>query len=168
MVEAAVVGHGGGERPLPGVAERRMAEIVGKRQRLGEILVQRQRSGDVARDLRDFYRMGQAGAVVVAFVEQEDLRLVLQAAERGRVDDAVTVALELGPHGAGRLGIKPPAARRGVRGIGREPLNHHGSPRESAPFPGQFPCSIMGFIHDGHNSNAARILENRPAKRRRH
>jgi hypothetical protein len=46
---------------------------------------------------------------VVALVEQEDLRLVLQAAERGGVNDAVAIALEDAAPVAGRLLVEPPA-----------------------------------------------------------
>ena len=86
--------HLGVERLLAGMAERRVAEIVGQRQRLGEILVEAERAGDGARDLRHFEAVGQPGAVMVALVIDEDLGLVLQAAERGRMDDAVAVALK--------------------------------------------------------------------------
>ena len=40
MIEATPLAHGAIERPLAGMAERRMAEVVRERQRLGEILVQ--------------------------------------------------------------------------------------------------------------------------------
>ena len=46
VVEAAKAGHGGIERPLAGMAEGRMAEIVGERQRLGQILVEPQGPGE--------------------------------------------------------------------------------------------------------------------------
>ncbi len=55
---------------------------------------QRRAPGERAGDLRHLDRVGQPGAVVVAFMRDEHLRLVLQAAEGGRVDDAVAVALE--------------------------------------------------------------------------
>ena len=83
------------ERALAGMAERRMAEVVGKRQRLAQILVEPERARERAGDLRDFQRMGEPGAVVVAFVEDEHLGLVGKPAERGRMDDAVAVAAEI-------------------------------------------------------------------------
>ena len=55
----------------------------------------RERAGDGARDLRDFQRMREAGAVQVALVIDEHLGLVDQPAERGGMDDAVAVALVL-------------------------------------------------------------------------
>src|SRR5580765_4013196 len=48
----------------------------------------------IVRDLRHLERMGEARPVVVALVIDEDLRLVLEPPERGRMDDAVAVALE--------------------------------------------------------------------------
>ncbi len=101
------------ERFLAGMAERRVAEIVGQRQRLGEILVERQRAGDAARDLRHLEAVGEPRAVMVALVIDEDLGLVLQAAEGGGMDDAVAVALERRARRALRLGMKAAAARSG-------------------------------------------------------
>ena len=45
--------------------------------------------------------MRQAGAVQIALRDHEHLRLVLQPAEGRGVQDAVPVALELGPIGIG-------------------------------------------------------------------
>ena len=71
-----------------------MAEIVRQRQRLGEVLVEAERAGQRARDLGHFERVGEPGAVVVALVEDEHLRLVLEPAEGRRMDDAVAIAAE--------------------------------------------------------------------------
>ena len=62
---------------LAGVAERRMAEIMGQRQRLGQVLVQAQSAGDGAGHLRDLNGMGQPGAVEIALVVDENLSLIL-------------------------------------------------------------------------------------------
>src|SRR4029077_1725795 len=104
----------GVERALAGMAERRMAEVVGQRQRLGQIFIDAERAGQRPRHLGDFERMGEPGAVVVALVEHEHLRLVLEASERGRMDDAVAVAAE----GAAALsgGPRGAAARAGAPG----------------------------------------------------
>src|SRR4249920_3323604 len=109
--------HAFGERILAGMTKRRMAEIVRQRDRLDEILVQPQVACDRARDLCDLQRMRQAGAEQVAFVIDEDLRLVFEAPERRGMDDAVTVARELGAAGRTRLGVaaRPRGCR--VRGI---------------------------------------------------
>ena len=42
VVETALLRGGAVERPLPGMAERRMAEVVGKSKRLGQILIDAQ------------------------------------------------------------------------------------------------------------------------------
>jgi hypothetical protein len=47
---------------------------------------------------------------MVALVINENLRLMLKAAERGRVDDAVAVALKRGPRWMLGLRIEPPTA----------------------------------------------------------
>ena len=50
----------------------------------------------------------------------EDLRLVLEAAERGAVDDAVAIALEGQAEGVLRLGVKTAARRQAAHRIGRQ------------------------------------------------
>src|SRR5205823_603855 len=120
--EAAERLHGGVQRLLAGMAERRVAKIVRQRHRLAEILVEPQRTAERAGDLRYFQRMRQARAVVIALVIDEDLGLVLQPPERRRMDDAVAVALK----GAARpsLGLLVQAAAACPRqgGIGRKRL----------------------------------------------
>ncbi len=101
---AAALAHGGVEGLLAGVAERWVAEIVADPDRLGQVLVQPQRPRHGAGDPAGLQGMGEAGAVMVALRRDEDLRLVLEAAERLGVDDAVAVALERRPQGAVRLG----------------------------------------------------------------
>ena len=82
------------ERPLPGMAERRVAEVVSERDGLGKVLVQAQGASDGARDPRRLERVCEPRAVVISLWIDEDLRLVLQAPEGLAVDDAVAVALE--------------------------------------------------------------------------
>ena len=119
MVKPAERGQAGVERALPGMAERRMAEIVRQRQRLGEIFVESKPAGERAGHLRHFEGVGEPRAVMVALVEDEHLGLVLEAAEGGRVDDAVAIAAEGAAAFAGGLGMEPAAALRRVAGIGR-------------------------------------------------
>ena len=71
VVEAAIVRHRRIERPLAGMAEGRVAEIVGERQRLGQVLVEPERARQRAGDLRHLERMGQAGAVVIALIDKK-------------------------------------------------------------------------------------------------
>ena len=57
--------------------------------------------------------MGQTGAEMIALVMDEHLGLVGEAAEGGRMEDTVAVALELGARRRGRLGDQAPGARAG-------------------------------------------------------
>ena len=68
--------------------------------------------------------MGQPGAVVVALVEHEHLRLVLEAAERGGMDDPVAIAPERAAGPARRLRKQPAAAGIGVAAIKRAGGSH--------------------------------------------
>jgi len=77
VIEPAMGLQTGVQRPLAGVTERRMAEIMGQRQGFREILVEPELPGQRAGDLGHLERMGQPGAVMIAFVEHENLRLVL-------------------------------------------------------------------------------------------
>src|SRR5581483_6877520 len=76
--------------------------------------------GDRARDLGDLDRVGEARPVVVALGRDEDLRLVLEAPERGRGDHPLPIALEGRP--VGMLGLSEGAAARrsGQDGVGSE------------------------------------------------
>ena len=129
VIETAIGGEAVVERPLAGMTERRMAEIVRQRQRLGEVLVEAECASKRAGDLRDFERVGEPGPVMIALVEHEHLRLVLEATERGRVDDAVAVAAKGAAAFAGRLRMKPSAALAWVARVGRTAgrgVNRHG------------------------------------------
>ena len=110
------------ERLLAGVAEGRVAEVVAEPDRLGQVLVEAERAGDRAGDPAGLQRVGEAGPVVVALGGDEDLRLVLEAAEGLRVDDPVAVALEGGadagcraPRRGGAQGRTGSPDRRGTR-----------------------------------------------------
>ena len=115
VLEAAELAHAFVERVLPRVAERRVAEIMGEADRLDEVLVQAQRARDRAGDLRDFERVREPRPVEIAFVVDEHLGLVDEAAERRGVNDAVAIALELRAQRRRRLGMAA-AARVGRRG----------------------------------------------------
>ena len=107
VLEAAGIDHV--QRPLPRVAERRVAQIVAETDRLRQILVEPQRAGDGSGKARDLQRVGQARAVVIPLRAQEDLRLVLEAAEGLGMRDAVHVPLEAGADLALRLRLHPAA-----------------------------------------------------------
>ena len=98
-----------GEGVLSGVAEGGVADIVAEGGGLRQVFVQVEGAGDGAGDLGDLQRVGEPGDVVIAGGGDEDLGLVLEAAECLAVDDAVAIALVLG---AGR-GAAPGAPGRG-------------------------------------------------------
>ena len=107
------LGHAGVERVLPGMPEGGVAEIVAKRDGFGEIVVEAERARQRPRDLRHLDGVGEAGAEMIALVIDEHLGLVGEAAEGGRMDDAVAVALEFGPRRRRRLGDTGGGARAG-------------------------------------------------------
>ena len=120
VLEAAVRLHQVVQHAFAGVAERRMADVVREHDRLDQILVRAERARDGARDLRDLERVREPIPEVVALVVREDLRLVLQAAERARVQHAVAVALEHGAIAVLGLGLDPTARVARAHGVGRE------------------------------------------------
>ncbi len=119
VVEAAMGGEAFVERPLAGMPERGMAEVVRQRQCFREVLVEAELPGQRTGDLRHLQRMGQPGAVMVALVEHEHLRLVLEPPERGGMDDPVAIAPERAAGPARRLRKQPAAAGIGVAAIRR-------------------------------------------------
>ncbi len=120
VVEPAVGRHDLFQGILPGMAEGRMAQIMGQGQGLAQVLVQMQIAADGTRDLRNLERMGQPGAEEIALVIDEHLGLVGQPPEGHGMDDAVPVALKGAAGGAVALRMQAPA--RGLRpaGIGRQ------------------------------------------------
>ena len=115
VVEAAMIGHAGVERILAGMAERGVAEVVAERDRLGEVVVNFERTRERPGDLSDLDRVGEPGAKVIALVMDEHLGFVREAAEGGRMDDPVAVALEF----RAGLGRRLRDEARRARGIGR-------------------------------------------------
>jgi hypothetical protein len=119
VVEAPVPGHAGVERVLAGMPERGVAEVVAERDRFREVVVELERPGERPGDLRDLDRVREAGAEMIAAMIDEHLGLVGEAAEGGRMNDAVAVALEFGAGRRGRLGDEARGRARGIGGIGR-------------------------------------------------
>ena len=66
------------------------------------------RARNRARYLAHFQRMSQPRAEMLALMVEENLRLVLQPAESRRMDNPVSVPLELVARRAGRRPIDPP------------------------------------------------------------
>ena len=81
-------------RRLARMAERRVADIMAERDGFREVFIEPQCARNRARNLRDLEAVRHARPIVVAR-DDVDLRLVLETAERLRVQDAVAVALEL-------------------------------------------------------------------------
>ena len=102
------------QRILARMAEGRVPEIVYQRHALGQILIQLEGTRQGASDLRHLDRMRQPGAIVITVLGDEDLRLVLQPTEGGRMDDPVTIALELGARRARPLLIEPSTRFPGI------------------------------------------------------
>src|SRR5437016_4110385 len=91
------------------MSKRRMTEIVCERDCFRQILVQPQRTRDGAADRCHLDGMRQARAQMVAGPVEKNLRLVFQAAERARMNDARTIALKFGAIGVTRLSVLPSA-----------------------------------------------------------
>ncbi len=123
-------GQGLVERGLPGMAERAVAEIVGKGHGLGQVLVDAECPGHGAGDLRHLERVGEPRAEMIALEVHEDLGLVLEATERDRVHDPVAVALVDAAQPARRLRDRAPQASLRGAGIG---LKEHASVRKGPP-----------------------------------
>jgi len=68
VIEPALSGEQLRERVFAGVAERRMADVVAEGERLDEVFVEGEGPGERAGDARDFERVGEPAAVVVALL----------------------------------------------------------------------------------------------------
>ncbi len=134
VLEAAVIPHAGIERILAGMAERRMSEVVGEGDGLGQVLVEAHRARQGAGNLRHLDAVSEAGAEEIAFVIDEDLRLVFQAAKRGGMDDPIPVALVFAARGRRWLRMHPPLGVRLADGIGGR-FNHGSTPRWLRVYP---------------------------------
>jgi hypothetical protein len=119
-------GIGGGsavgliERILTGMAEGRVAQVMGQRYRFAQILVQTEPARHRTRHLSHLERVGETRAKEVTLVVEEDLGLVDQAAKGGTVHDAVAVALEFVAVWIRRQGIATPARSFRQARTGRE------------------------------------------------
>jgi hypothetical protein len=91
------------KRLFTGVAEGRVAYVVGEGEGFREFLVEAESGGDGAGDLGDFEGMSEAAAEVIggktAGVAREDLGLSGKAAERSGVENAGAIASKRGPIG---------------------------------------------------------------------
>ena len=120
MVKAAVIFHQTVEFALARMAKGGMTEIMGKSNRLGEILIESECSRHRATDRGNLNGMRQAGAVVIPFAIEEDLRLAIQTAEGGAMDDAISVSLKAGAKGMFRFGSVATSALAGLLSVGSQ------------------------------------------------
>ena len=116
MLEAALVDLV--QRPLSGVAEGRVPQIVPQGDGLRQILVEPQGPGHRPRKPRHLQGVGQAGAVVIPLRLEEDLGLVLEAAKGLGVGDPVNIPLEAGANVALRFRVQPTPAVLGEHAVG--------------------------------------------------
>ncbi len=93
---------------------------MGQRNGFGQFFVDAQAARQRARDLRHFQAVPSARAEQIAFMVDEDLRLVFQASERRAMDDAVAIALEFAAVLRRRFGMGAAQAARGIGGVGRQ------------------------------------------------
>ena len=82
------------ERTLSYMPIGSMPQIMPQGDCFGQVFVQAQRPGDCSRYLGNLKRMRQAGAVMITFRRQKNLRFEFKPPERFTVDDSVTIPLE--------------------------------------------------------------------------
>jgi hypothetical protein len=101
------------------MAERRVTEIVRQRKGFGQIVIEAERAGNRASDLANFDRMGEARAIMIAFMRHENLCLMGKPAKSARMQNPVAVALKFRARRGNRFGKAPAAAFGRIGGIGR-------------------------------------------------
>jgi len=79
------------------VTEGRVTEVVRVRNRLAKIFVGADCAGYTPRNLRYLQRVGEAGAVKISLVNNEDLRFVAQPSESFGMEKAVSILLKESP-----------------------------------------------------------------------
>lgn len=90
---------------LAGVAEGRVAEVVGEGESFGEIFIEAKGGGDGAGDLGHFHSVREAVAEMVRNGGGKDLGLVFQAAKCAGMDDAIAIAPEVIAVSVRELGV---------------------------------------------------------------
>src|SRR6202789_3380401 len=93
------------QRPLTGMPEGRVPDVMHQRQRFGHVLVQLERGGDGARDLRHLHSVGEAAAKVIGITVSKDLCFSRQAAKGSGMDDPGAITLERSSIGMGSFGV---------------------------------------------------------------
>src|SRR5215471_12805501 len=103
MLEAAVFAHAFGQHLFAGMPERRMPEVVRKRNGFGQVFIKAQGPRDGAANRCDFDGVGEPRAQMIAGAVEENLSLVLETTKRARVNNPGTIALELSAISVGWL-----------------------------------------------------------------
>src|SRR5690348_7564490 len=120
MLKPPVLAHAAVQRILTRMAKRRMPQIMRQRDCLDQILVQMEIAGNRPANLRDFKAVRQTRAEQITLVIDENLRFIFKAAKRGRMDDAIAIALKGRPSGRGVFSNAAPARIRLGDRIGRQ------------------------------------------------
>ena len=97
-----------------------MAEIVREGDGFGQVFVEAEKAGESAGDLGDLEGMGEAGAIVVAGLVDEDLGFVFEPSEGGGVNDPVAIPLKTGAELMFRLGVEASERSASERSVGCE------------------------------------------------
>jgi hypothetical protein len=97
-----------------------MPQVVPQGDCLGQVFVEVQGPSYSASYLGDLEGVGEACHIVVTLRDNKNLRLMLEAAEGLRMDDAVTVALKGSAYRTGLFIFKPASRVLTFYGIGRE------------------------------------------------
>jgi hypothetical protein len=95
VIEAPEFSQGFLQSIFPGMAERRMPDIMRETERFGQIFVEAESPRDRPANLCDLEAVGQPDAIMVAIGGDKDLSLVAQPAEGNAVDDPVAIALKI-------------------------------------------------------------------------
>ena len=140
VIEAqAKLAHGCVQRPLAGMTEGRVPDVMHQRQRFRHVLVQLQRAGDGARDLRHFHGVRETAAKVIGVAVGEDLGFSRQAAKGAGMNHPRPVPLKRGAIGMGRFGMHPLGKRVRWR---RQKQNSHAAVRGSLTASGWRPSIL--------------------------
>ena len=118
MVKAPVIFHQLCQGHLARVSKGRMPQVMCQADRLGQVLACSQGACHAAPDLCDLQCVCEACAVVITFIIDEYLRLIFEAAEGGRMQDSVTVALECGAILSLVLGVGAASRATAAQSIG--------------------------------------------------
>src|SRR5690349_2164124 len=101
MLETAVFAHAFRKHFFAGMPERRMPEVVRKRDGFGQVFIKAQGPCDGATNRRHFDGVGEPRAQMIARAVEKNLGLVLETTKCARMNNASTIPLEFGPISVG-------------------------------------------------------------------